>query len=309
LAQVDESVRIIQLEMIDSSLFMFTLLAMGQVCACWSLQGMQSENHDNQERVVVISGGAGFSEPISELPMSLSLGGKLVRRVDHNHETPLISGPADSVDSHKVTSVLLEVERGNSTSSTAIQTDSGKIDHLTPLGSRPKDSAETHKMTSAMLEISAAAGFSELPLSEFPMMSSEDEKLVRRVDHKNHTSFGSSPHVGAEAYKITSVLLDAAKANSTSSTATLIRSRDSLTTVFIAMLFLVLLAAIVGLSLMVMKSQRDVLALKKEVTPASRRAPISQPQLEDEAAVMIQKHYRSFKKSRGQAQMPVIYED
>jgi len=308
LAQVDESVRIIQLEMIDSSLFMFTLLAMGQVCACWSLQGMQSENHDNQERVVVSSGGAGFSEPISELPMSL-LGGKLLRRVDHNHETLLISGTADSVDSHKVTSVLLEVERGNSTSSTAIQTDSGEIDHLTPLGSRPKDSAETHKMTSAMLEISAAAGFSELPLSEFPMMSSEDEKLVRRVDHKNHTSLGSSPDVGAEAYKITSVLLDAAKANSTSSTATLIRSRDSLTPVFVAIPFLVLLAAIVGLSLMVMKSQRDVLALKKEVTPASRRAPISQPQLEDEAAVMIQRNYRSFKKSRGQAQMPVIHED
>lgn len=64
-----------------------------------------------------------FSEmPVSQLPKASSKAVQSVERVDYELGTPLVRGPEDSVEAHKVTSALLQFARENSTSASAIQT-------------------------------------------------------------------------------------------------------------------------------------------------------------------------------------------
>jgi len=142
-----------------SGLFLFSLAVMDQVRSGLSLQDMPSKSHDSQHRVVEISAGASFSEPTSELLLPSSRDQKVVRRVDHEHLTPLGSGAEDSAEARKVTYASLEVSADAGFSELPSQGQkimrSRDHEHLM-LEMGPEVGAEVPQMTPALLDVAKA---------------------------------------------------------------------------------------------------------------------------------------------------------
>jgi len=128
-----------------------------------------AEAHKMTSASLEVSAGADFSElPISEIPISSAQGPKLVRRREHEHLTPLGSGPTDGAEPDKMPSASLQDSAGSGFSEVPVSelpTASSqalrfvrRVEHelLTPLGIGPKDAAEAHKVTFALPDFAKA---------------------------------------------------------------------------------------------------------------------------------------------------------